>query len=447
MKNKIISLVLSAVLIFSLSAVVFAVNTITAPADFKENSKNIFKTEGKIALTPGEDGNDINFSWITEGLNKVPEKFVYSLNEDLSSPEEAVVTTELDEALYFTGNKVSLKNLEKGVYYYSYTYNGMWQATESFEIFDDSAFAVMFCSDPQLGRSGDDSDDAVLDDCYAWGKTLSVAKTTRPDISFGLCAGDMANMALSKKQYNAYLYPDVLRSLPVATAVGNHDFYDPLYEMRFNNPNETGNDLLSPAGKDYYFTYGNALFVVINTNNILVEDHKAVIATAINNNPDCKWRVVMMHESPYFSGMDGIDNMTANLYTPIFDEFDIDLVLSGHEHTYSRTVPVTAGMNDENGVTYLAASTASGCSYDSYETDSTIFAKNQNCKEPSYSVLDFSDNDITVKSYFTVSGEVFDEFTIEKDTASSGSVEYEYTDFFTHIIKLIFKFFSILLNI
>lgn len=436
MDKKIIATLLCIILLLSCTVTAFAENSIKAPADWVDGKNNIFKTEGKITLTPGSDSNDMNFAWVVGGVNKVKDRFVYSVNGNLSSPVEAEVITENNAALYYVSNKVSLKDLEKGVYYYSYTYNGMWQPVNSFEIYDDKDFSVMFCSDAQLGRSGDDSEEAVLNDAYAWNETLEAAKEKCPALSFCLSAGDQVNMALSEKQYNAFLYPKALRSLPIATAVGNHDFYSAMYDMRFNNPNKTENDLFSPAGNGYFFTYGNALFVVINTNNPIAEDHKALIATAINSNPDCKWRIVMMHSSLYFSGMDD-DTTLIDLYAPIFEEFDIDLVLSGHEHVYSRTAPLTDNRYDENGVTYLAASTASGCNYDGYETTDARIVKNENCSEPSYSIINFGENVISVKSYFTESGEMFDEFVIEKAENTNDEVEYEYTAWYMHIIKLL----------
>ena len=91
-----------------------------------------------------------------------------------------------------------------------------------------------------------------------------------------------------------------MRSIPVATAIGNHDFYYPLYSIRSNNPNRFDRELLQcPAGKGYYFKRGEALFIVLNSNNVLTYDHEELIKEAMNFYPDALWRVVVMHYSIY----------------------------------------------------------------------------------------------------------------------------------------------------
>ena len=443
--KKTVSIVLCVSLIWLFAVSSFAANSVSAPAEWYSNSETVFAETGRICLAPGAEHGDMNFAWVVTGLTHVNEKFIYGKQSDLSDGIAADVTTITTSSFVSVSNRVSLVDLEAGAYYYNYTYNGEWQEISSFTIQNiDDGFSVMLCSDPQLGRSGDDTDNAIIDDCYGWNRTLEAAKAKCPEMSFALCAGDQVNVAINKKEYNAFLYPQALRSVPLATAVGNHDFYSPMYTLAFNNPNVSSEDFLSTAGNGYYFGYGNALFIVINSNNYIIEDHRAVIASAVNAYPDAKWRVVMMHTSPYFSGMKEDDQTTVDLYCPVFDEFDIDMVLSGHEHIYSRTAPMTADCLDENGVTYLAVSTASGCSYDSYENVDGRIVFNKNCAEPTYSILDFSENEINVKSYTTDSDERFDEFSIEKENASSVEVNYTFTEWYVHIIKMIFTLIGLL---
>ncbi len=436
--KKTVSIVLCVSLIWLFAVSSFAANSVSAPAEWYSNSETILSESGRICLTPGAEHGDMNFAWVVTGFTHVNEKFIYGKQSNLSDGIAADVTTITTSSFVSVSNRVSLVDLEAGEYYYNYTYNGEWQGISSFTIQNiDDGFSVMLCSDPQLGRSGDDSDTAIIDDCYGWNRTLEAAKAKCPEMSFALCAGDQVNVAINKKEYNAFLYPQSLRSIPLATAVGNHDFYSPMYTLAFNNPNVSSEDFLSTAENGYYFMYGNALFIVINSNNYVVEDHRAVIASAVNAYPDAKWRVVMMHVSPYFFGMKEDDQTTVDLYYPIFDEFDIDMVLSGHEHLYSRTAPMTGDCLDEDGVTYLAVSTASGCSFDRYDRCDSRAVAYKNCTEPTYSILDFSENEISVKSYTTDSDELFDEFTIEKESASSVVVDYTFTEWYVHIFKIL----------
>ena len=62
------------------------------------------------------------------------------------------------------------------------------------------------------------------------------------------------------------------------------------------------------AGTDYYYTYGNTLFIVLDTNNYNCATHENVMRKAIKENPNVKWKVVMFHQDIYGSGYDHSDS-------------------------------------------------------------------------------------------------------------------------------------------
>ena len=258
--------------------------------------------------------------------------------------------------------------------------------------------------------------------------------------------------------------PEVLASLPVATTIGNHDSLNPDYTYHFNNPNTTDYGT-TQAGGDYYYSYGPGLFIVLNTNNYNAAEHEQAIAEAVAAYPDAKWRVVTIHQDIYGSGLDHSDTdgmILRTQLTPIFDEYDIDVVLQGHDHTYSRSkllysdglthdiysMPLypedgdTAGqalqsafqqdnlcytIEDVSGTTvvnpqgtlYMTANSASGSKF--YELLATqqdyIAVRSQNWL-PSYSVIEMDDDSFTIDTYqITADGQVeaIDQtFTIEK---------------------------------
>ena len=163
--------------------------------------------------------------------------------------------------------------------------------------------------------------------------------TDKPN--FVISAGDQVNKTGKPKEeeYAAYLSADALKSLPVATTIGNHDSLNKDYSYHFNNPNPT--DLgMTEAGGDYYYSYGPGLFIVLNTNNYNVAEHEQAIQKAVANFPDTKWRIVTIHQDIYGSGLDHSDTdgmILRTQLTPVFDKYDIDVVLQGHDHTYSRS--------------------------------------------------------------------------------------------------------------
>ena len=126
-----------------------------------------------------------------------------------------------------------------------------------------------------------------------------------------------------------------------STTIGNHDATNRNHTFHFNNPNSfTEEKSPSPAGNGYYYTYGNALFVVLNTNNYNCADHEALLKKATEANPDTRWRIVVFHQDICGSGADHSESDGMALrtqLTPVLDKYDADAVLQGHDHSDSRT--------------------------------------------------------------------------------------------------------------
>ena len=213
---------------------------------------------------------------------------------------------------------------------------------------------MLYVGDPQIGASkGQTQNGAELtnesgaantaaeNDGFSWNRTLNTALSENPDVNFVISAGDQVNKTgeAKEEEYASYLSADALKSLPVATTIGNHDSLNPDYSYHFNNPNNTENGKTA-AGGDYYYSYGEGLFIVLNTNNYNVAEHQNTIEEAVKAYPDAKWRIVTIHQDIYGSGLDHSDTdgmILRTQLTPVFDANDIDVVLQGHDHTYSRS--------------------------------------------------------------------------------------------------------------
>lgn len=150
----------------------------------------------------------------------------------------------------------------------------------------------------------------------------------------------MNNTGKAKEEENAaYLAAEALKMVPVAPTIGNHDSLNADYAYHFYNPKPTQNGM-TEAGGDYYYSYGDGLFIVLNTNNYNVAEHAATIKEAVESDPYATWRVVTIHQDIYGSGLDHSDTdgmILRTQFTPVFDSYDIDVVLQGHDHTYSRS--------------------------------------------------------------------------------------------------------------
>lgn len=459
-------------------------------AAWQETWKAIRSDYEKIALTPGEDESKLNFAWYSV-TQETPKLKLMDANGSLikeytgtQSVENAETVVENEVAVTLYPNKVTVTGLtENTSYKYQYYVDGAWSETYDYKTQSAESFSVLYVGDPQIGASVGQDDNSkeyhAMNDAYNWAHTLESALGAHKDISFILSAGDQINQTSASKdadklqqqiEYAGFLYSPLLRSTPIATTIGNHDSKSVNYSNHFNNPNAADTaettEGRTTAGTDYYFTYGNTLFVSIDTNNYNCATHENVIREATEKNPDVTWRVLMFHQDIYGSGYDHSDSdgiILRTQLTPIIDKYDFDAVLQGHDHTYSRTyqlsgdgqshtaydsasgsaaVKTEEGFNeymkqnscyniltnienknnviDPEGTVYFEANSSTGSKY--YQLIGTqqnyIAARSQSWR-PTYSVVEFTETTLTVKTYDAATN---DELVADGNTATSYTI-------------------------
>lgn len=319
----------------------------------------------QVSMTPGSDETQMNFAWYSKKGEEASLK--YGKNADLSdgitiTPTQTETSQTDSNGISYTSNKVVLENLESNTKYY---YQVTGKNIESFTTKDSSSFSFIFVGDPQIGSSNEEKAkkpediakesfktaqyESVQSDSFNWANTLNQAmKKTNGTASFVLSAGDqiqtnalkVKDTTISEIEYAGYLSPSVLKSLPVATTVGNHDADNANYQYHFNVPNLSSLGDNGYVGGDYWFTYGDALFMMLNTQDTNTAEHEAFIKEAVESNPNAVWRIVTLHQDIYGSAEHSNEPEIVNLrYTlvPIFQEYDVDVVLTGHDHAYSRS--------------------------------------------------------------------------------------------------------------
>ena len=339
----------------------------------------------QVSLTPGRDETELNFAWYSKAEEGQAATPVVHFGTDPASlaaftGTSGKVDTSLTGGAAYDYNHVTVTGLEANTtYYYTVEKNGVQTQVEEYKTGSFDAVKMLYVGDPQIGASKGQpqngealvadsgaANTAARNDAFAWNRTLEIAAQQNPDVSFIISAGDQVNKTgqAKEEEYAGYLSPDVLTGLPVATTIGNHDSLNPDYMYHFNNPNATQYGA-TQAGGDYYYSYGDGLFIVLNTNNYNVAEHEQAIAQAVASDPDAAWRVVTIHQDIYGTGLDHSDTdgmILRTQLTPIFDAYDIDVVLQGHDHTYSRS-KLLYGDGQTHG-TYEFRLNADGSDYD-----------------------------------------------------------------------------------
>lgn len=407
--KKIISLLTVVAIMLSFTVIAFAANPVQATEEWKNEFADRYETAGKILLMPGAEENDIKLRWFSENALA---SFVLTDSEG----NESTASCSTSWTSIGFGHTVSLENLAPGNYTYTVTADGK-DYSGTFKVREDTgSFTAAYISDAQIGRSGSNSDEAVDNDTYGWHR--SVTAIANSDAELILDGGDNANKSSRNDQYCAFLSAPELRNIRLASAVGNHDSSGRLYTKWYG---ASGREYL---GNDYWFCYGDVLFIVLDSNVISKLLHTSTINAAVAEYPDTAWRVVMLHHSAYSTDNDEVANTTnGKVLTEVFDKYSIDLVLSGHDHCYARTCKVKGDEENSAGTVYFEVNTPSGCNICNYDSSDDKFIDfSYELHEESYSLLTFTKDAITVNSYITDSGYCFDSFSITKDEADTDEV-------------------------
>ena len=335
-------------------------------------NSTISKDREQISLSPGSDNSSVNFAWYTKKASGI-QKLKIAENKRLTNAKvyeakQTEAVTDKDDTTYVS-NKVTATDLKADTtYYYSYQKDGKWTAPEKYTTDNGSKFSFIFVGDPQIGSSNElkgaateefynAQSAAVANDAFNWNTTLNQAmEKTGNKASFVLSSGDQIQSTKKKSpnkaawgseiEYSGYLSPDVLKNLPVATTVGNHDADNANYTYHFNTANASELGSNGKVGGDYWFKHDNALFIMLNTQDTNVEEHRQFIEQTVAANKDCKWRIVTLHQDIYGSAEHSNEPEITNLryqLAPIFEDNKVDVVLTGHDHAYSRTQILKGG--------------------------------------------------------------------------------------------------------
>lgn len=184
-----------------------------------------------------------------------------------------------------------------------------------------------------------------------WSRVFREAFREAPRAAFTLHAGDLINNAHRDAQWGEWHGAPawVNATIPVVPVPGNHEYakLDPKDEKaprvlslqwrpQFTLPEH------GPAGLPetcYWFDYQGTRFIALNSNE-RQEEQVAWLRTVLQNNPS-RWTILTFHH-PVFSPARNRDNAKLrDLWKPLFDEFRVDLVLTGHDHTYARSGDTT----------------------------------------------------------------------------------------------------------
>ncbi|MES2824942.1 MAG: SdrD B-like domain-containing protein [Pseudomonadota bacterium] len=149
------------------------------------------------------------------------------------------------------------------------------------------------------------------------------------------------------------VYPEMLRQSVTWPALGNHDGHSadsgsqtgPYYNMFSLPKNAEAGGVASGTEAYYSFDYANVHFIVLDsadTNRAVGAPMYRWLQADLQAAISADWIVAIWHHPPYSKGAHDSDTEVTMVemrqnYLPLLENYGVDLVLTGHSHSYERS--------------------------------------------------------------------------------------------------------------
>ena len=282
--------------------------------------------------------------------------------------------------------------------------------------------------------------DSQSGDYSQWEEIVKSSALRNPRTALYISMGDLVDNGEHAYQWRTWLnsIKPLSANVPLATTLGNHEMYTLDWKMRepyayLNyfavppNGNETFNR------RFYSYDFGDVHYVVLDT-MLYESNHEDNHDT---HHPDLydvqvqwlrqdltantkKWTVVLMHRDPFQYAFDrsganravGFDDEGV-LFMPIFDEFNVDLVLSAHLHSYRNRGHVRNFERDALGPLYILTGIAGDARRPKWKQHPLDVYVAPDRDKNNYMTMTVTPNKLIVKA-FLPDGTQLDESVIEK---------------------------------
>ena len=141
-------------------------------------------------------------------------------------------------------------------------------------------------------------------------------------------------------------YKNLINRIPFFPVVGNHDLVADRGKTFMEN-------FFHPEGNLYYdFYWGDTHFIALNSTFSGGSEQRAWLDQTLAGSFG-RWKIVYFHHPPYNSGVFGDNPNIQQFFVPILEKHQVDLVFTGHAHSYERTHPI-------GGITYFVTGGGGG---------------------------------------------------------------------------------------
>ncbi|MGE5481657.1 MAG: fibronectin type III domain-containing protein [Bacteroidota bacterium] len=372
--------------------------------------------------SPDVTGTIVQYWPISESSSRASESDAITVKDE-PLPQESVRQVEGSSFLWASSHgemrihRVQLTSLSPGTTYAYRVGDGSetrWSSIYTFSTAPTSASTVslLVVTDSQ----------APPGQYTAWRYTLKAALSDELLEQFIVHAGDIVDIGGDELHWEQWFdaAADLIACNPLLVALGNHELLQDKGAMAFRSHfYVSDNNPLS-----YSLTYGNLLHIVVLDSEargaVDVAEQRRFLEQDLAAHKDLPWTVVVMHRPPHSTVRSWSNEDVLSNYVPLFEEYGVDLVIAGHDHTYARSFPMRereVASDDPlclaEGIVYVTAGRAGakGSPRDIYKP--SWAAMYCGGVPPMYLNLVFSKDEVRVVSRF-VSGVILEDVILKK---------------------------------
>lgn len=265
-----------------------------------------------------------------------------------------------------------------------------------------------------------------------WSRVIRMAYQKAPNAAFAIHAGDLINHAHRDMEWAQWFKAGgwIHAQWTGVPVLGNHEIaslsadsqraISLLWRPQFTLPP-------SPSLPEqlqetvYTFDYQGLRVIVLNT-MLDTETQTAYLEKQLKR-PGAKWKVVTCHYSIFSPAKDRDFPYARKAWKPLLDQYEVDLVLQGHDHTYARGhVPICTADGDfgqsfqtmyvtsvsGQKMYEISHSQLQGYASEGYRSNKTATHKQF------FQVINIVGNQLIYQAY-TADGKLYDKAVITKD--------------------------------
>lgn len=393
--------------------------TISAQSISRNNSEQNSTPDRIMLSIPGNPASSRAVTWRTKNSG---EKAVGQIAEATSSPFFAENVTSVEGTSTFwqnndstaMGHKVIFNNLTPETMYMYRVGNGtIWSEWLQFRTSSntDKPFNFIYLGDFQ---------NDIKSLCS---RTIRQAYSHFPNADFMLFAGDLVSRS-TEDYWSEFFYAGdwIYGTMPSLATPGNHEYtqetetgprvFSRHWNQIFVNPQNGPENL---KNQSFYIDYQGVRFISLNSPALGYSEENAVNSTnwlqkVLSDNPN-QWTILFTHYPVYSCSQGRNNERYRSALKPILEKYGVDLVLQGHDHTYCRGQNLNGiGVDCKNPPMYMVS--VSGPKM--YGLNVNKWSDRVASQTQLYQNIVVNDDTIFVQA-FTVTGELYDEFSLIKN--------------------------------